>query len=326
MEIFDFSNCEYSNRNGSYGGVAGDKDGIVFCGEAWIAKYPKPNEGMTKSDKLSKTTQTPLSEYIGSHIYEILGYPVHRTLLGIRNDYLVVACKDFCDKNTRLLEMRTLKNIHISEMNQEYNANLHETDDNHLINLKELFVHFELNPEISKIRGIAERFWNQVVIDGLIGNNDRNNGNWGILSCGEKRELAPIFDNGAAFYPKKSTLAIEQILKLPEADQSRNNANVQQPFTIDGEHHLNYKTMLDLTDSEIPEVQVKLLHDAIIRNTELVENRMVEIIEFVKSIPTKYSGYEIISEPRREYYLKSFITRFEDVLKKRFIEVALKGY
>ena len=91
--------------------------------------------------------------------------------------------------------MRTLKNIHISEMNQNFNVDLHETDDGHLVNLKELFIHFELNPEISKINGISERFWNQVVIDGLIGNNDRNNGNWGILSCGDKRELAPIFDN-----------------------------------------------------------------------------------------------------------------------------------
>ena len=73
MEIYDFSECEYSNRNGSYGGAAGDKDGILINGEPWIAKYPKSNEGMAKSDKLSRTTQTPLSEYIGSHIYGILG-------------------------------------------------------------------------------------------------------------------------------------------------------------------------------------------------------------------------------------------------------------
>ena len=72
MEIFDFSNAEYSNRNGSYGGAAGDKDGILINGEPWIAKYPKSNEGMAKSDKLSKFSQTPLSEFIGSHIYEIL--------------------------------------------------------------------------------------------------------------------------------------------------------------------------------------------------------------------------------------------------------------
>jgi len=317
MEIFDFSNSEYSNRNGSYGGAAGDKDGIVIDGEPWIAKYPKSNEGMAKSDKLSRMSQTPLSEFIGSHIYEILGYPVHKTLLGIRKNYLVVACKDFCDENTRLLEMRTLKNIHISEMNQKFNVDLHETDDDHLVNLNELFVQFEMNPEISKINGISERFWNQVVIDGLIGNNDRNNGNWGILSCGDKRELAPIFDNGASFYPKKSTIAIEQILKLPEADQARNNANVQEPFTIDGEHHLSYRSILDLTESEIPAAQVELLKAAVISNTELVESKLNEIIEFVKSIPGSYEGYEIISEPRREYYLKSFITRFEDVLKKR---------
>lgn len=267
MEIFDFTECEYSNRNGSYGGAAGDKDGIIINGEPWIAKYPKSNEGMAKSDKLSSTTQTPLSEFIGSHIYGILGYPVHETLLGIRKGFVVVACKDFCDEKTRLLEMRTLKNIHIPEMNQKFQLDLHETNDDHLVDLNELFVHFELNPEISKIKGVSERFWDQIVIDGLIGNNDRNNGNWGILSCGDKRELAPIFDNGACFYPKKTTLAIEQLLKLPEADQARNNANIQEPFTLDGEHHLNYKFMLDLDETKIPASQLKLLKASIVKNS-----------------------------------------------------------
>ena len=317
MEIFDFTECEYSNRNGSYGGAAGDKDGIIINGEPWIAKYPKSNEGMVKSDKLSRTTQTPLSEFIGSHIYGILGYPVHETLLGIRKGFVVVACKDFCDEKTRLLEMRTLKNIHIPEMNQKFQLDLHETKDDHLVDLNELFVHFELNPEISKIKGVSERFWDQIVIDGLIGNNDRNNGNWGILSCGDKRELAPIFDNGACFYPKKSTLAIEQLLKLPEADQARNNANIQEPFTLDGEHHLNYKFMLDLDETKIPASQLKLLKASIVKNTQLVESKLDDIVAFIKLIPNEYNGFEIITEPRREYYLKSFITRFENVLKEK---------
>ena len=284
MEIFDFTECEYSNRNGSYGGAAGDKDGIIINGEPWIAKYPKSNEGMVKSDKLSRTTQTPLSEFIGSHIYGILGYPVHETLLGIRKGFVVVACKDFCDEKKRLLEMRTLKNIHIPEMNQKFQLDLHETNDDHLVDLNELFVHFELNPEISKIKGVSERFWDQIVIDGLIGNNDRNNGNWGILSCGDKRELAPIFDNGACFYPKKSTLAIEQLLKLPEADQARNNANIQEPFTLDGEHHLNYRFMLDLDETKIPASQLKLLKASIVKNTQLVESKLDDIVAFIKLI------------------------------------------
>ena len=317
MEIFDFTECEYSNRNGSYGGAAGDKDGIIINGEPWIAKHPKSNEGMVKSDKLSRTTQTPLSEFIGSHIYGILGYPVHETLLGIRKGFVVVACKDFCDEKTRLLEMRTLKNIHIPEMNQKFQLDLHETNDDHLVDLNELFVHFELNPEISKIKGVSERFWDQIVIDGLIGNNDRKNGNWGILSCGDKRELAPIFDNGACFYPKKSTLAIEQLLKLPEADQARNNANIQEPFTLDGEHHLNYKFILDLDETKIPASQFKLLKASIVKNTQLVESKLDDIVAFIKLIPNEYNGFEFITEPRREYYIKSFITRFENVLKEK---------
>ena len=98
----------------------------------------------------------------------------------------------------------------------------------------------------------------------------------------------------------------------------RNSSEViSEPFTIDGEHHLNYRSILDLTESEIPAAQVELLKAAVISNTELVDSKLNEIIEFVKSIPGSYEGYEIISEPRREYYLKSFITRFEDVLKKR---------
>ena len=40
-----------------------------------------------RGDVLSYMT-APLSEYIGSHIYEILGIDVHQTILGIRNGKL----------------------------------------------------------------------------------------------------------------------------------------------------------------------------------------------------------------------------------------------
>ncbi|RGR76404.1 hypothetical protein DWY25_02240 [Holdemania filiformis] len=40
-------------------------------------------------------------EYIESYIYGILGYEVQQTLLGIKNNELVVACKNFTDLNRR---------------------------------------------------------------------------------------------------------------------------------------------------------------------------------------------------------------------------------
>lgn len=63
-----------------------------------------------RSPEISYTT-SPLSEFLGSKIYELLGYDVHKTLLGIRNNKLVVACKDFCETERTLREVRTLKTL-----------------------------------------------------------------------------------------------------------------------------------------------------------------------------------------------------------------------
>lgn len=48
-----------------------------------------------------------LSEYLGSEIYRILGYDVHQTILGVRNNKLIVACKDFAVDGF-LLEIRLI--------------------------------------------------------------------------------------------------------------------------------------------------------------------------------------------------------------------------
>ena len=80
MRIFDFSSCDFSDRNGTYGGNSGDKEGVLRKGEPWIIKYPKKGSRLNNVSDLLYST-TPESEYIGSHIYEILGYPVHKTLL-----------------------------------------------------------------------------------------------------------------------------------------------------------------------------------------------------------------------------------------------------
>ena len=93
--IYNFQDCPTNERNGTYGGKAGDKEGVTILGEPWIIKYPKSTAGM-RGDLISYT-MAPLSEHIGSCVYSILGVPVHETVLGTRNNKLVVACKDFCN-------------------------------------------------------------------------------------------------------------------------------------------------------------------------------------------------------------------------------------
>lgn len=314
MKLLDLSQNEYSDRNGYYGGAAGDKDGIVIDGEPWICKYPKPTVGMRGKANLSPLSLTPLSEYLGSHIYSILGYPAHETILGIRDGLLVVACKDFCEEDERLFEIRTLKNIHIAEMRDELGLDLHETGDDHLVDLNELFIHFSHNPELKNIKGIRERFWDQVVIDGLIGNNDRNNGNWGIIVGPKGRRISPVFDNGAAFYPKKSDASIQKGLRLPEEERIQNVLNVITPFTLDGEHHLNYGKILSLTEKDIPAEEAKYLTESIKRVAKLVSMKMPEIEDLFSSLPEKAEGIEVMTKERSKYYLESFKARFERIL------------
>ena len=185
---------------------------------------------MKGTANLAPYASTPLSEYLGSHIYGILGYPVHKTILGIRDGFLVVACKDFCKDDERLFEIRTLKNVHITEMREKLGLDLHETGDDRMVSLRELFIHFEHNPEMKNIEGIAARFWDQVVIDGLLGNNDRNNGNWGLIVGKNERGIAPIFDNGASFHPKKSEESVRKALSEDGSVHAPNSLHVIAPL------------------------------------------------------------------------------------------------
>lgn len=75
--------------------------------------------------------------------------------------------------------------------------------------------------------------------------------------------------------------------------------------------------MLSLDENQIPAGQVILLKEAILRNTRLVERKIDEIRDWFQDIPGEYEGYTIITETCRSYYFKSFVTRFEDVLRKQ---------
>ena len=72
IKMIDFTNCELSSRNLEYGGRAGEKKGIIYNNDHWFLKFPKNTLGMNKVKGLSYVT-SPLSEFIGSNIYHILG-------------------------------------------------------------------------------------------------------------------------------------------------------------------------------------------------------------------------------------------------------------
>ena len=74
--IIYLENFPLSERHGTYGGKMGKKEGIMIGGEYWLVKYPKTH---TDGEHKFHTT-SPLSEYIGSHIYNILGIEAQETM------------------------------------------------------------------------------------------------------------------------------------------------------------------------------------------------------------------------------------------------------
>ena len=107
LEIINFNDFQQNQR--MYGGTAGRKMGITYNGKDYLLKFP----GNLKEQKMKNInlsySNSPVCEYIGSKIYGIVGLPVHNTILGTRNNKIVVACEDFLQEGDRLYEFDKIK-------------------------------------------------------------------------------------------------------------------------------------------------------------------------------------------------------------------------
>lgn len=314
MCIYDFSSCSLSDRNGTYGGNSGDKEGVLINGEPWIIKYPKKCSRLNNVADLLYST-TPESEFIGSHIYEILGYPVHKTLLGIKNNHVVVACKDLCEEDTRLVEFRQLKNTYNKVLNEKLDLSMSPTGSEHFVLLNEILIHLEYNPSLNNISGIKDRFWDCVIIDGFINNNDRNNGNWGILRNKSGDVLAPIYDNGASFSPNVPEKRI--INKLNNLDSLEKGIyDSVTAYSLDGKSSARFVDILKINNDN--------LIKSIKRVIPLIKNNMTNICDMINSIPEKAGEFSIITKERKQLYQKELEVRLNKILLPEYTRLISK--
>ena len=188
--MIDFTNLPL--RKKGYDGANGSKLSIVYSDNLYMLKFPLRN---LKNPNLSYTNSC-LSEYLGCHIFNMLGINAQETLLGIykyhgkvRN---VVACKDFTSLNTSFIDFASVKNQIIDSASNGYGTEIKDILDT---------IEEQNAVDSNKLR---EHFWDMFVVDAFIGNRDRHNGNWGFLYNQEKDEMkiAPIFDCGSALFPQ----------------------------------------------------------------------------------------------------------------------------
>ena len=307
--LVDFSNCQLSSRNLEYGGRAGEKKGIIYNGGFWFLKFPKNTSGMNNVKGLSYVT-SPLSEYIGSNVYRILGYDVHDTILGVcfdgRRNKVVCACKDFIqdDKNELLIPYTALRNDTNPEvMNRDEESSLSAS------NINEIIFQLDHNTILSKIEGAKQRFWEVVVIDMLINNNDRNEDNWGVIKnkADNSYRLSPIYDCGNCFYGKTSDERINELL----SDKDRLYSSALNGITA-----YEYDDEKRIRNEDILKINNKDLKAAVAKVNKLLNEKLAEIISFINDIPATFLGLDIISDIRKEYYIKTLKIRLEEILKK----------
>lgn len=200
MTAIDFT--DLPKRNKAYAGANGNKISVIYNEEQYMLKFPsvpKKNQDMSYSNGC-------FSEYLGCQIYESLGIPVQKTLLGIYRvkgkEKIVVACRDFTRPGVVLQDFASLKNQMIDSERNGYGTEL-----------SDILYTFSEQRAVDPVM-LSKRFWDMFIVDALIGNWDRHNGNWGFLynTMTDEMELAPVFDCGSSLYPQADDKIMASVL------------------------------------------------------------------------------------------------------------------
>ena len=192
---YDFSNYKLSNIR--YGGSE-RKLGILINDEPYMLKFQK-------NTKFGKRNNH-LSEFLGSHIFELLGFNVHKTYLGKYKGEFVVACKDF-----------VINGYEFVPFNDVGESTIETDKETYQYTYEDIVLLLEKNRKITNVDETISIFFEMYIVDALLGNFDRHGANWGFLKKENKYQLAPIFDNGSCLFP--------QLVNEDEMNYILNNEN-----------------------------------------------------------------------------------------------------
>ena len=279
--MIDFTNTieELNNYKGSE-----KKKTLIYNGKRYLVKFPDP---IREKNKNISYINNAFLEYIGSNIFKICGFEVQNTILGkyIYNgkEKIVCACEDFTDDDNILYEF---ENLALST----------NPDKKIETELKDIIEVIEESKMIDT-KDTKEKFWNMFIIDSLIGNTDRHNGNWGFLLNKKtgKVKFAPIYDCGSCLNP---ILGDSEIEKFNKTELKNLAINCYSCFKENGKK-INYLSYIEKKENQECNNALKRLFCKI---------DIAQINEFIENI-------ECISTTRKEFYKNIIHIRY-NILKK----------
>ena len=285
--MIDFTKCaeELNNYKGSE-----KKKTLIYNNKKYLVKFP---DLVIEKNKNISYINNAFSEYVGSNVFKISGFETQNTLLG-KYEYngkekIVCACEDFTDGNHVLYEFESLALSTNPDKKIETELSDIMCVIDEIKNTKKINIFLKDN--------IKEIFWDMFIIDSLIGNTDRHNGNWGLMinARSDGAIFSPIYDCGSCLNPMIEDNAIE---KLTETEIKNLAINCYSCIKDNGKK-INYMTF-------IKQMKNKDCNEAISRIFEKID--IEEIKKFINNI-------DVMSKVRKDFYIKLIEIRY-DILKE----------
>lgn len=231
--MVDFTNCkeEINEYKGSE-----KKKTLIYNNEKYLVKFPDP---LRQKNKTISYINNSFSEYIGSHIFEMCGFKTQKTILGTfyinQKEKIVCACKDFTTDTQILYEFENFTNSTLVEKKVD-------TEIGDILNV------INENRNIIDVHDTVKNFWEMFIVDALIGNTDRHNGNWGFIKDKTNGTVAfaPIFDCGSCLNPLLEDSDLE---KLNDTELKNLALNCYSCLKENGKR-INYFTYIASTKDE----------------------------------------------------------------------------
>ena len=295
--MIDFTNCRIGLSR-AYNGANGSKIAVLYQGDVYMLKFPPSGEG--KPTALSYTNSC-FSEHIASSIFNLLGIRAQETALGTYTvkgkTKTVCACKDFTGRGKHLLDFCSIKN---TILDSDSNGSGTELDDIMDTIDKQQYV----SPPL-----LREHFWNVFIVDALLGNFDRHNGNWGFLYDENRNEaeIAPVYDCGSCLLPQADEKVMREVLTSEPALNARVYQFPTSAIKLKGRKINYYDFLTDGSDSDCVRALLQMM--------ERID--LNQIGEFIY-------GVEGITELQKEFYLRYISARYELILRPAYAAAKTK--
>ena len=216
----------------------------------------------------------------------------------------MVACKNFvlsCPDDVTLVEFKQIENMFLSSSENRRSPKLE--------NIREIF---SSHPFFEDHRQeVSDRYWEQFIVDSIIGNFDRHSENWGYLATVKPGtnipdrfySLAPVYDCGSSLAPRLSEEEMKTIASDSKKLRDRALDFPSARLTVgDSKKQVGYYEFL-ISD---PATEAR---EAVLRLAPKIQ--ALDLCGLIDQIPG-------ISDIRKEFYVKTIESRIEAIVQPAY--------